>query len=116
MLYLKVPRSEAESVRRTLLAERILSNGYGILKEGDFVLFPVFGRFGDYDIVERDAEKREMRAKKLRDELSGLLSASELQSLTTSFDIVGDIAIVEIPDNLEGREEEIGKALLKVHK
>ncbi|MEW6722525.1 MAG: class I SAM-dependent methyltransferase family protein, partial [Candidatus Micrarchaeota archaeon] len=60
--------------------------------------------------------ERESPPKTLRGGLSGLLTEEELQKLTTSFDIVGDIAIVEIPETLEGNEKKIGEALLKVHK
>lgn len=116
MLFLKVPRAEAEDTRRRLISEGLLSNEYDVLTEGGFVLFPVAGRFGHFEAVELERKKREPQAKKLRDELSGLLSDDELGSLTTSFDLVGDIAVVEIPEGLEHREKEIGEALLRVHK
>jgi tRNA (guanine37-N1)-methyltransferase len=53
---------------------------------------------------------------RIRDTLRGKISAKEAESLKTSFDIVGDIAIIEIPEELGKKEKEIAKALKKVHK
>lgn len=52
---------------------------------------------------------------KIRDIVKGM-SGKEAGFLKSSFDIVGDIAIIEIPEELEPREKEIAKALKKVHK
>ncbi|HLD57429.1 MAG TPA: class I SAM-dependent methyltransferase family protein [archaeon] len=52
----------------------------------------------------------------LKEALTGKLTKKELQSLKTSFDIVGNIAILEIPDELEKKEKVIAQALLKLHK
>ncbi|MFH0884854.1 MAG: class I SAM-dependent methyltransferase family protein [Candidatus Micrarchaeota archaeon] len=116
MKYLKVPRKQGEKIRRELVQSGIFVSEYPILNEGDFVLFPVSGQFGEFETLERDAEKREVRHDTLKDALSGFLSPTELESLIGSFDIIGDIAIIEIPDALESRENEIGNALLSVHK
>ncbi len=53
---------------------------------------------------------------KLRDALRGKLTESELNVLRASFDVVGDIAIVEIPFELESKEKIIGAALLNMLK
>ncbi|NIO21292.1 MAG: class I SAM-dependent methyltransferase family protein [Candidatus Aenigmarchaeota archaeon] len=53
---------------------------------------------------------------KIRDLLKGKISGKEKEFLKTSFDIVGDVAIIEIPEELEKKEKEIAKALKKVHK
>ena len=117
MLYLKVPRKDAEKTRRKLMQEGALSREFGIINRGEFILLPLSAPpSGLGEIVELDAEKREARARTLKDELSGALSGPELDFLTTSFDIVGDIAIVEVPPELSGKEREIGEALLRVHK
>ncbi|HSB47315.1 MAG TPA: class I SAM-dependent methyltransferase family protein [Candidatus Bilamarchaeum sp.] len=116
MLYLKVPRSEAESVRRKLMSEGILSPGYEIIKEGAFVCFPVSKKYGDYETLEIEGQERISPPARLKDALAGLLTGPELESFIGSFDILGDIAVVEIPEGLEPKEKEIGAALLQVHK
>jgi len=94
----------------------ILAKEYPVINEGDFVLFAVIRPYGGFETVELEIEKRPQQYKKLKDALSGLMTDEELDALVTSFDIIGDIAIVEIPDELEAKENQIGEALLKVHK
>lgn len=56
-----------------------------------------------------------MRPRNLHEALKGKLSDEELNQLGRSFDIVGDVAIIKIPDELLHKKEVIGKALMKVH-
>jgi tRNA (guanine37-N1)-methyltransferase len=49
---------------------------------------------------------------KLKQKLEGSLSARELESLVTAYDMVGDIAIITIPEELESREHLIATAIL----
>lgn len=51
----------------------------------------------------------------LRDALRGDLTGEELEELGRSFDIVGDIAVLKIPDSLSSKKGIIGKALMNVH-
>jgi tRNA (guanine37-N1)-methyltransferase len=116
MRFLKVPRELAEKTRLELVDAGLISNEYEVLSEGDSILFPVKGEWKDFEVVEREAEKRPVQPMSLTEAVLGLFTAEELEQLTTSFDIIGDIAIVEIPDPLLPKEKEIGEALLKVHK
>jgi tRNA (guanine37-N1)-methyltransferase len=50
----------------------------------------------------------------LREALRGKLTEKELKSLKTSFDIIGDIVIIEIPPELKKKEKIIGQAILKL--
>ncbi len=52
----------------------------------------------------------------LRESLRGVLTEKEMQKLVTSFDIIGDIAIIEIPHGLGKKQKIIGEALMKIHK
>ncbi len=123
MRFLKVPRKDGERTRQELLAAGVLDNGYPISSEGEFIFLPLAASAKEglpagakFEVVEREAERRERPPKKLIDALSGLLTEAERDALVASFDIIGDIAIVEIPDELGPKEKEIGEALLKVHK
>lgn len=50
----------------------------------------------------------------LRETLKGKLTAKELHSLKTSFDIIGDIVVIEVPPELKKKEKTIGQAILKL--
>lgn len=52
----------------------------------------------------------------LKEALKKKLTKKELENLVTSFDVVGDIAVIEIPKELEKKEKLIGNTLLKLHK
>ena len=53
---------------------------------------------------------------KLKETLKNVLSDDELKVLVRSYDVVGDIAIIIIPPELEKKEKVIGDALLKIRK
>ncbi|MBI4164013.1 MAG: class I SAM-dependent methyltransferase family protein [Candidatus Aenigmarchaeota archaeon] len=52
----------------------------------------------------------------LKEALRSKLTDKELQSLKTSFDVIGHVAILEIPEGLVKKEKIIAQALLKLHK
>lgn len=56
------------------------------------------------------------KPRNLREALKGRLSKKEFSLLRAGFDSVGDIAIIEVPKQLEKKEKEIAEALLRVHK
>ncbi|KXB00236.1 hypothetical protein AKJ35_00845 [candidate division MSBL1 archaeon SCGC-AAA833F18] len=56
-----------------------------------------------------------MQPRNLREALEGELNEKELGELGRSFDIVGDIAILKIPDSLSSKKRVIGEALMNVH-
>lgn len=53
---------------------------------------------------------------KLKEALKEKLSKKEMEDLITAFDMVGDIAIIEIPGSLVKKEKIIGNALLSLNK
>ncbi|MCW4010165.1 MAG: class I SAM-dependent methyltransferase family protein [Candidatus Bathyarchaeota archaeon] len=65
--------------------------------------------------VQVFAEKRQ-REKTLSEALAGKLPPQLLSSLPRAFDAVGDIAIVEIPPELEAYKGAVGEAVLQTHK
>ena len=54
--------------------------------------------------------------KGLKKNLKGKLTSKEMKFLVTSFDIIGDIAIIQIPDELKKKEKIIGKGVLELQK
>ena len=49
----------------------------------------------------------------LKQALAGLLSQGELNELYSGFDIVGDIALIKIPDSLQAKRKLIGQTILQ---
>jgi len=110
-LAIKVPRQEAEKVRQELLRKELFDPEYRISSRGRFVFLPVKARPRGYEVVEVDLEKREKK-KSFEEVLKEILTPEELSQVKKSFDFVGDIALLEVPPQLEHREKEIAMALL----
>ncbi len=55
-------------------------------------------------------------AETLKARLNGILNNKELEALIKSYDIIGDIAIVKIPDELKKHQKIIANAILEEHK
>ena len=53
---------------------------------------------------------------RLKEALKDVLSSEELKLLPTGFDTIGDIAILEMPDELRRKEKKIAKVLLEMHR
>lgn len=53
---------------------------------------------------------------KLKETLKNKLTKKQLQEMGSAFDVVGDIAIIDIPDSLIKKEKLIGETLIKLNK
>nr|CCE70135.1 TPA: Methyltransferase [Pyrococcus abyssi GE5] len=113
-LAVKVPLKEGEIVRRRLIELGALDNTYKIKREGNFLLIPVKFPVKGFEVVEAELEQVSRRPNSYREIVN---VPQELRRfLPTSFDIIGNIAIIEIPEELKGYAKEIGRAIVEVHK
>ncbi len=112
MRVVKVLKRDAEEVRRRLAAENIISKDYLIESDEKYVYIPVASDMhelpADNEMIEREMKKRRRGPHSLRDALG--------DDSVRAYDVIGDIAVIEIPDGLRDRENEIGETLLKLHK
>ncbi len=116
MLGLKVQLPLAEHWKKKLLDEGFFATNYRIQKEGDYIYYPITARFPLKDtrvqIVEMDF--LELRRKKtLKENLTAHLSSEELHIVKTAHDVIGSIAIIEIPKDIEPHEHMIAQTLLE---
>ncbi|WXG41199.1 MAG: class I SAM-dependent methyltransferase family protein [Candidatus Freyarchaeum deiterrae] len=74
------------------------------------------GKLGDFELLYAEVEPRSGRLRSILEELEGKLSPSQLALLPHSYDIVGDIAVLEIPPELHDQQFLVGEAVLRVHK
>ncbi|WP_193328789.1 MULTISPECIES: tRNA (guanine(37)-N1)-methyltransferase Trm5b [Pyrococcus] len=114
VLAVKVPTKLGEQVRRKLIELGKFDERYKIRREGGFLLIPVKEPIEGFEIIEADLEPKEIRPRSYKEVVN--IPEELRRYLPTSFDIIGDLAVVEIPEELKGYEKEIGKAILKVHK
>ncbi|HZX20421.1 MAG TPA: class I SAM-dependent methyltransferase family protein [archaeon] len=118
----KVERKSAQKVHLFLLENALLEKSLKPIKN-DEIIFPVreisqkqlvlLKKISkSISIVSMNFETRELLPKNMKDALSGKLSNEELSLVQSSYDSLGDVAIVEIPEELKGKEKVIGNALM----
>ena len=115
MLAVKVRKEEAEEARKKLAEKGALDTNFRAVKKGDWVYFPVKEPVDGYEVVEEDLPPARKKPRSLEDALRGILSPEEMKKLVKSFDIIGHVAVIEIPPELKEKERDIAEAILKVH-
>jgi tRNA (guanine37-N1)-methyltransferase len=117
---LRVPRTEAEPVKRKLKKLGLYDGKRRPKREGSFVLLPVLDdpRIHElgYEVLPVELPLRPERQiyKNLESVLVEILTPEELQHLRR-YDVIGDIAVIQIPPELEHRVNDIVWGLRKVH-
>ncbi len=98
---LKVPKEEGEKVRQTLVKRGLLLPHYKIKRDDTSLYFPVKEGIPGYDLVDCVFEERKSHPESVK------------KFGMSSFDIIGDIAVVDIPDDMEDKKMEIAETLLQ---
>jgi tRNA (guanine37-N1)-methyltransferase len=70
----------------------------------------------DFELATKFFTKKKQQRKTLHQVLEDQLPSHLLASLPRALDVIGDIAVIEIPPELKAHESLIGEAILKTHK
>jgi tRNA (guanine37-N1)-methyltransferase len=105
---------EGESLRKKLLERGLLDVSLIIRSEDDHLLLPVVdpSPVEDMELVLEDFEERDLPETDYRNLLD--LPPEKRALLPMSYDVVGDIAILRLPDELLDHSVKIGEALMSV--
>lgn len=121
MLALRVDRQNAEHVRRILMDDNMLDRSRRIIQAHDFVELPVISEnvrpIGiDFTLVEQPGPV--LRCPTFNfEEVKRALGAHlniDAEALRGGWEKIGDILIIELPEELEEKKYAIGKELLKL--
>ena len=112
MKSVKVPLKKLNDVRKELMEKELMRMDYRIKAEADYGYIPIKEDIDGYEIVDAELEELNTRPQNFSELLEDELSNEEIDDLKTSFDTIGDIVILEIPDNLISKKNIIGKATL----
>jgi len=126
MIGLKVPKNEANRIRILLQEKSILDHNRKIRRWEEYVYFPLnqepdnvflenIGLQMD-NIVDAEFEELRRRPRNVEDYLQGKIPREKMDEFKKSFDIMGDVVILEIPEDLEEEKYLIGDAALKFTK
>ncbi|HNS25161.1 MAG TPA: class I SAM-dependent methyltransferase family protein [Methanobacteriaceae archaeon] len=123
MIGLKVPKKEANQLRLLLLEHKILDRNFKIKRSLDYVFIPLLERPGmdlmkneSLQVVDTEFEEAKRSPRSMEEYLEGQIPAEKMEDLKKSFDIIGEVVILEIPEELEGEKKAIAEAALKFTK
>ncbi len=112
MKTVKVPLKKLNDTRIKLMEAGKMNMEYKIKAENDYGYIPVNENVEGYEIVCMHLEPMKKVPHNFAELLDDELSDEEIENLKTSFDTIGDIVILEIPEELESKKNKIGKAAL----
>ncbi|MFH1664328.1 MAG: class I SAM-dependent methyltransferase family protein [archaeon] len=117
MIGVKVPLKKAEKIKNYLIKNKLIDFNYLSKRTTEFIVFPVTKKFFKLGVkfINEEFEQKEKK-KNFKDIISKDLTKKELDFLKTAHDIVGSIAIIEIPEELVEKEQLIAEALIKTNK
>lgn len=126
MLGLKIPKKQADYVRKILLNHQLINQEWKIKRSDDYVFIPlirepgrdVFGEIGvlDLEMVDTVFEAHKKNPPSFKGYLDGRVAVDKLDEIKNSFDIIGEVVILEIPEELESLKYLIADAALKFTK
>ncbi|GBC70701.1 tRNA (guanine(26)-N(2))-dimethyltransferase [Candidatus Calditenuaceae archaeon HR02] len=124
-LGVSVPVIYAEKARGILKERSAIDPSLKPLRIDDRVVFPLKQDLPSLEgaaipgleckLVWEEFQERHLTPRSIREALSGIISGELLKKLPSSYDIVGDIAVVHIPEGLETLGGQIGEAIIRVN-
>jgi tRNA (guanine37-N1)-methyltransferase len=122
--FLKVPANEGERIRKALIERDLLDTEYKIVSQNGSLYMPLRQKIEvsdvvgpiSYEVGMRVFESAQKGPTKLAEALEEYLDPEELALVPRAYDLIGDIAVLEIPDELSKHSELIGKVFHDVHK
>ncbi len=116
MKCVKVPLKQTNTTRMKLMENGMMSMDFRIKTDNEFGYIPINGEVEGYEIVDIELEPMKKVAHSFSELLENDLTPDEIENLKTSFDTIGDVVILEIPDNLYDKRQIIGEAAYKFTK
>lgn len=114
MRCVKVKLIEAEKAKNELVRKGLVDAGYLMKREGNYFFIPVLKEVKGYDNVVKKLEKKVVFD--FNKEISKILNKKELENFNSAYDIIGEIAIIEVAREMEGKGKEIADLFLKSNK
>jgi len=122
----KVPLRQAEQALRLLRARNLVVKGLKVRRTGDYLLIPLACSAGNAVTLLREHQvsaepceelfEETTLGKTFKDYLKGKIPEGLLESIPSSYDIVGDIAIIQLPEEALRYGDVIAEAIMCVAK
>ncbi len=122
VLSLRVPLQEAEHIKNKLLEKELIDTNYRAKKEDGFLYMAIRSKedvLSDEELkkceivdVELSKGSRQIVAIPFKEALREILNEEEFAIAKSAYDHLGEIAIIEVPEELRHKEKEMAEALL----
>jgi tRNA (guanine37-N1)-methyltransferase len=126
MLGLKIPKTQADYVRQILLKKSLVNMEWKIKRSNEYVFIPLIQEpdtatlkeigISGLEIADISFEEYKKSPKSLKGYLEGKVAPEMIEEIKNSFDIIGDVVILEIPGELDSLKYLIADAALKFTK
>ena len=116
MKCVKVPLRQINDTRIKLMSNGLMNMEYRIKTTEEFGYIPITEDIDGYTIEDIELEPMKRVPHNFAEILKEELTPEEIENLKTSFDTIGDIVILEIPDELHDKKQLIGDAAYKFTK
>ncbi|WP_405316333.1 class I SAM-dependent methyltransferase [Methanobrevibacter sp.] len=116
MKCVKVPLRQINDTRIKLMSNGLMNMEYRIKTTDEFGYIPITEDIDGYTIEDIELEPMKRVPHNFAEILKDELTPEEIENLKTSFDTIGDIVILEIPDELHDKKQLIGDAAYKFTK
>ena len=125
---LKVAKRQGEKAIALTNKAKIVDKEFEVQRDEDFLYIALISQPSEdilktlrenevtYQILARTFRERKKEKPSLTETLSTALPPHLLASMPHAVDFVGDIAIIEVPPELDSYKKTIGQAILKTHK
>ncbi|MGC9516597.1 MAG: class I SAM-dependent methyltransferase [Methanomicrobiales archaeon] len=123
---LKVQKTMANEIRKILLKKSLINLNYKIKQTDKGIIIPLIKNpdphllneldLSPENIVESEFQNQKRGPKSLKDYLTNKIDPKTMEEIKSSFDIIGDVVILEIPQDLDDYKYIIGDAALKFTK
>lgn len=115
MLAVKCNLKDAEKTRKELIKKGIYDFSQLPKKEQDYIYFPILKKVKGYAIANTKLEQKNKKTT-VHDFLEGKLPKKVVDSIPKAMDIIGDIAIIELPELNNKGYSIIGNAVMQAHR
>lgn len=128
VLCLRLDKRKGESALRLLRGLQLLNTGFKIGHDDDQLLIPLIRPPSEPERSALEVDLGHLRMNRVTltrvshkprtiiEALKDQLAPHQLASLPRSIDIIGEIAIVELPEELHGYEKAVGAAILETNR
>ncbi len=122
VLCVKVLLKQAEKVKGFITEQGLFDTDYRLKRTGTHIFFPITKksgikkRFPSAEFTDLKSLPKARKKKTVRSLVTEKLTKEEIEHLRRAYDVVGTIAIVEIPPELRKKERFIAETILELQK